>query len=717
MNGTVVLYLLKISIAIIDLHRRSGFLIASVSRLLEPSECPPLCVCQSTITCSFGDNTGKDINLIIRESFDSLKLDITYLKLRDESSIKVVPEIICQMTMLEELDLTNNSKTDCPIGCFTKLSRLRNFYLDHNQISEFHKGVIDGLQKLEILLINSNKLTFIDLKIFSNVSELARLKRVQLEYNQLTSFDAWPFARAYAYPKFYISLSYNKISKLTNIEGWIFKCGMRSLEMNIDLNENPLGQISELLRAFVKSKAGVFCMFSKDSHSKMVFSLSDILVTCDCLIFPIVMGNKFFLHAHDFDQAICSEPSNLRAERIMYLNVDLLVCDILDKCPPGCKCTKQPSTLTMYVNCTHANLTEMPLNLPPVTQQSFYSYKLILSENQIKRLQYRDYMKTTKYLDVSHAGVAVIDERVWKAFQYISNVNLNGNQLKQILEYVKLLDFSNIILDIRDNPISCDCKNQFLKSGVELLRSGLQNVVGINCNEPYWLNGKSIANLDQEEFCRGPPYTIQDILKITIPSLSGVILLNVISVLLFKRFRFQIYKYVKLHPFDRDECIGEDVDYDVFLACAGEDGALGFSILKFLEKSACKVCYHKKDFIPGEHIIENIMQAVKRSKRTVCVLTGNFIKSGWCMEEFRQSHYRDLQRSKKRLVVLLVDLSELETDEMPLELRDYLSRYTYIEYQSKSWTDRLMYAMPVNRMNKDEVNTQEGDEDSMMIMA
>ena len=373
----------------------------------------------------------------------------------------------------------------------------------------------------------------------------------------------------------------------------------------------------------------------------------------------------------------------------------------------------------MFVNCTRGNLTEMPLHLSPVTQfKAIYRYSLILSENQIKRLEYRDYMQRTKYLDANHAGVTEIDEGMWKAFPYVSYVNLNGNQLKQIPEYVVLLDFSNIILDIRDNPISCDCKNQRLKSWIELLSSELQNVNGINSYEPYWLIGKGIATLDEVEFCRGPPYTIQDILEITIPSISGVILLNVISVFIFKRFRIQIYKFVKLHPFDRDECIGEDVDYDVFLACAGEDGALRYSILKLLEKSGCKVCYHKKDFIPGEHIIENIMQAVKRSKRTVCVLTSNFIKSGWCMEEFRQSHYRDLQRSKKRVVVLLVDPRELETEEMSLELRDYLSRYTYIEYQSKSWKDRLMYAMPVNRMNKDDVSAhEEEDEDSMMFLA
>ena len=116
--------------------------------------------------------------------------------------------------------------------------------------------------------------------------------------------------------------------------------------------------------------------------------------------------------------------------------------------------------------------------------------------------------------------------------------------------------------------------------------------------------------------------------------------------------------------------------------------------------------------------MDGIMQAVKRSKRTVCVLTRNFIKSGWCMEEFRQAHYRDLHQKKRRLVVLMVDPSVMEMEEMSTELRDYLSQYTYIEYESESWKDRLMYAMPVNRMGKDEVSVQEeGDNDSTMIMA
>ena len=355
-------------------------------------------------------------------------------------------------------------------------------------------------------------------------------------------------------------------------------------------------------------------------------------------------------------------------------------------------CTKQRATLTIHVNCTNANLTEMPLNLPLIKQPSSYKYNLIWPGNKIESLEFRDYIRTTKVFDVRHSGVTNIDEESWRGFQYVNSVNLYGNKLKHIPEMVRWLEFSKIILDIRDNPLSCDCKSRWLKSWLLSHNVSFENINGINCYEPYWLNGKCIATLDEEEFCQGPPYTIQDILEITIPSISGVILLNVISVFLVKRFRIQIYKYVKLHPFDRDECIGEYVGYDVFLSCSSKDGGILSKIAQFLEKEGCKVCYPDNDFTPGETISENITNAIAKSKRTVCVLTKNFIESGWCIEEFRHSHYLDLKKKKTRLVVVLVDMSVIRMEGICPELREYLSRYNYIEYQSKCWEDRLIYA-------------------------
>ena len=233
------------------------------------------------------------------------------------------------------------------------------------------------------------------------------------------------------------------------------------------------------------------------------------------------------------------------------------------------------------------------------------------------------------------------------------------------------------------------------------------------------MKGKNIIELNEEEFCSGPPYTLAGILAASNPSIAvfGIGILISIS----WKFRVEIYACTAVvHPFDRDECDGE---YDVFIAFANTDEDLGMSILEILEEKGCKVCYHERDFIPGMSITENIVRAVKKSKRTLCLVTENFIQSGCCTEEFRQSHNKDIRLKKRRLVVLLVDPSVIEMDEISMELRDYLSRYTYIKYQSESWMDRLMYDMPINRMkvNDEEIvdasTTQDdGDDDSLLCL-
>jgi len=75
-----------------------------------------------------------------------------------------------------------------------------------------------------------------------------------------------------------------------------------------------------------------------------------------------------------------------------------------------------------------------------------------------------------------------------------------------------------------------------------------------------------------------------------------------------------------VHPFDRDECDGEDMDYDVFLCCSSDDNTShGLRILQLIESKGYRVCYHLRDFLAGAPITDNMMQ----SKRTV----SNFLQS------------------------------------------------------------------------------------------
>ena len=114
---------------------------------------------------------------------------------------------------------------------------------------------------------------------------------------------------------------------------------------------------------------------------------------------------------------------------------------------------------------------------------------------------------------------------------------------------------------------------------------------------------------------------------VTSVTLSAVVLVALVSVAIFHRMRLFFHVRWKFHPFDRDDCSGEEMDYDVFLCCSGDDhDELALPLLGILRSHNYHVCYHMIHFVPGELIASSIARSVAQSKRTLCVMTENFIR-------------------------------------------------------------------------------------------
>jgi TIR domain len=193
---------------------------------------------------------------------------------------------------------------------------------------------------------------------------------------------------------------------------------------------------------------------------------------------------------------------------------------------------------------------------------------------------------------------------------------------------------------------------------------------------------------------------------------------------LFYRLRVKAYVNLKIHPFDVDECEGEDMAYDIFLSCAYEDREVGRWIVDRLERqrsvtnASYKVCYHERDFYPGTMIIESIQLAIERSRRIVCLLSRHFLHSEYCVMEFCSAWNYHIRLNKRRLVVIKwpeVDVSEMDvsprheqqlmaavnvqtTNVDVADVKLFLSTHTYIEYGSDNWWDQLLYSLPINSL-------------------
>jgi len=45
-----------------------------------------------------------------------------------------------------------------------------------------------------------------------------------------------------------------------------------------------------------------------------------------------------------------------------------------------------------------------------------------------------------------------------------------------------------------------------------------------------------------------------------------------------------------------------------------------------MESKGYRVCHHERDFEPGQLITDNMVHGVERSKRTVCLISKNFLE-------------------------------------------------------------------------------------------
>ncbi|KAK5853305.1 hypothetical protein PBY51_007103 [Eleginops maclovinus] len=104
----------------------------------------------------------------------------------------------------------------------------------------------------------------------------------------------------------------------------------------------------------------------------------------------------------------------------------------------------------------------------------------------------------------------------------------------------------------------------------------------------------------------------------------------------------------------------DEVQYDAFLSFSENDyGWVEAALLKkldnqFSEENLFRCCFEARDFLPGEDHLTNIRDAIWGSRKTVCVVSKEFLKDGWCLEAFTMAQGRMLEELTNFLVMVVV---------------------------------------------------------------
>jgi len=606
--------------------------------------CPSGCGCtggapETILTVNCHRNPDVD-NGQLSEQIDSVLSSnlscghLTWLSIAN-TPLTHVPRSVCRLTTLTQLHLDHNRLTRLPDSCLCNLTALTTFTASNNRITELQDGLFDGLDKLVTLDLTVNLISSIGLSVFNSSASLTSLRAVYLNDNRIHTLEPWFYyvgINGQLGQQSRVELDHNNISVFTNNMDWKAKCGMKPMYVYLRLSHNPIKHISDIINGWNTSFITWWCLSRHSTAEGSVvssqFDLSHIAIECDCVDYKYIKLLQVPVRNRLLGNIYCDGPAAVYGKRIVSVPLHKLVCELTERCPPGCRCVHRPANATLHIYCSNANLSFLPLELPELPK-SYTRYKLDFSNNRLlRRLERRNYFASTYFLDVTNCNIESIDFELWNELMAnITYIFLGGNRLQSLPSAVATVSLQRANVTLGRNPWRCSCDASWMPNWLKSVKSRLVNPNDITCSSPTRLKDRNIMSIDGEAFCIDPAReAVQRAMTISMSTVFGVLIALLSVGVVVYRLRVKMYSRWKFHPFDRDECLGENLDYDVFLSCSSNNNLPhGNRIREQLEQRGYRVCYPPRDFVAGETIHDNIYSAVVRSKRTVCFLTSQFL--------------------------------------------------------------------------------------------
>ncbi|NXG21986.1 TLR5 protein, partial [Grallaria varia] len=280
--------------------------------------------------------------------------------------------------------------------------------------------------------------------------------------------------------------------------------------------------------------------------------------------------------------------------------------------------------------------------------------------------------------------------------QNLMNLNLSGNQL---LSPEPEVFMTLRILDITHNMFVCDCT---LKSLLVWLNETNVTLAGSEsdryCVYPPKFAGVPLSYLEYDDCDEDE---LQQALRFSLfLFLTVAVLTFLVSAIIFTRCRgicFTWYKTISKkiiasHPQVTDK---SEYRYDAYLCYSKNDfewvqnALLKHLDSQYFDKNRFTLCFEERDFLPGEEHINNIREAIWNSRKTICIVTRQFLRDGWCVEAFNFAQSRYFSDLKDVLIMVVVgSLSQYQLMKHK-PIRNFLQRSQYLrwpeDYQDVDW--------------------------------
>ena len=117
-----------------------------------------------------------------------------------------------------------------------------------------------------------------------------------------------------------------------------------------------------------------------------------------------------------------------------------------------------------------------------------------------------------------------------------------------------------------------------------------------------------------------------------------------------------------------------DKEYHLFVCYTKENGTEVQEIVKYLENEGVKCCYHERDFVPGQRVLDSIHVNITKSMHMLVVLSVDFTNSNFCEHEVMLALQEKIEAGYSIIPI------KIEACSVPINLR----HLTYIEAEDET---------------------------------
>lgn len=599
---------------------------------------------------------------------------------------------------LQWLDLHKNLITD--LGVAPRNMRLQTLDMSFNRLTRIHSRSIPD--SIELLFVNNNLISSVEPQTFFAKTNLTR---VDLYANlivkmNLSAFQLTPVPSNRQLPSFYIGGN-----------PFICDCTTEWLQRinSLTLRQHPR----------VMDLESVYCRLPYDRHKSFISLLeaksSQFLCTYKAHCFALC-------HCCDFD-----------------------ACDCEMTCPTNCTCYHDQSWSANVVDCSSSGYKTLPGRLPmdatevyldgnnfgELNSHSFIGRKnlQILYANDSNIIAIRNHtfsgLKRLLVLHLENNKISVLNGVELMPLENLKELYLQNNLLTYIdngtflpLRQLEVLRLENnrlgtfalwqlgqnpylVDIGLSSNPWNCECSYlDRVREWMSRNRAKINDWRSVTCSlgVPITPANGSVIN------CAALTGTTSVVeahpLEAYLPLLLATVVLIFAAVALvcgairhrrtlrtWAASRCGLRACYKTAAFEDQE-----KPFDAYISYSAVDEAFVSTILVPGLETSYRLCLHYRDLGAGSNVADAVAEAADSSRRTILVLSKNFLHGEWSRFEFKAA-LRDALKGKGRSVILLLVGGVCPRD-LDADLKKRISSHTVLVWGDKLFWQKLRFAMP-----------------------